>query len=212
MIGLIGGTFDPIHLGHLRIALEVAERCQLDQLRFIPGHTPPHRAQPLASPEQRWEMVQRAIAPEPRFVGDRRELERAGASYTVDTLTSLRRELGADVPLLFIMGADAFLGFQRWQRWQTILELTHLVVTQRPGYAVDEADWYRPRLAACVAELRAECAGRVLFTEVTQLDISATFIRERGRAGGSLRYLLPEVVCDYIADVGLYGPGRLAGS
>lgn len=211
MIGVIGGTFDPIHFGHLRIALEVAEQCELEQVRFIPGHIPPHRPQPVASPEQRWDMVQLAIAQEPRFVADRRELEREGASYTVDTLASLRAELGADVRLLFILGTDAFLGFQSWHRWQDILQLTHLVVTQRPGYSVDENEWYSERLVQCPAALREQRAGKVLFTEVTQLDVSATLLRERGRLGGSLRYLLPEVVCEYVADTGLYGDIKSIG-
>lgn len=206
MIGIIGGTFDPIHFGHLRIALEVAERCELEQVRFIPGHIPPHRPQPVASPEQRWEMVNLAIAQTRCFSADRRELERDGASYTVDTLTSLRQEVGNDVPLVFIMGTDAFLGFQSWHCWQGILKLAHLVVTQRPGYQhADGVDWCADRLVDEASELRTRMAGNILFTDVTQLDISATLLRTRARVHGSLRYLLPETVCDYIADAGLYG-------
>ncbi|MGB0846003.1 MAG: nicotinate-nucleotide adenylyltransferase [Thiolinea sp.] len=205
MIGILGGTFDPVHYGHLRTALEIGESCGMEQVRFIPGNIPPHRPQPLASPEQRWEMVQLAIAGEPLFIADRRELDRRGASYTVDTLTSLRHDLGSGVPLAFIMGMDAFLAFRTWHRWQDIMQQVHLVVMQRPGYQPDPADWYGKMLVQTQCELSESVAGKVAFLDVTQLEISATAIRQRCLAQSSLRYLLPEPVRHYILANDLYG-------
>ncbi|TXH69225.1 MAG: nicotinate-nucleotide adenylyltransferase [Thiothrix sp.] len=204
MIGIIGGTFDPIHLGHLRTALEIAESCGMEQMRFIPGSVPPHRPQPKASAEQRWEMVNLAIAGEPLFAADRRELERQGNSYTVDTLASLRDDLGAKTPLAFVLGMDAFLAFRSWHRWQDIMQLAHLVVMSRPGYAPDPHDWYGELLAQTTCELRSTAAGRVTFLSVTQLDISATQIRAACKNNKSIRFLLPEAVCHYIQEHSLY--------
>lgn len=204
MIGIMGGTFDPIHFGHLRTALEIAESCGMEQVRFIPGSVPPHRPQPKASAEQRWEMVNLAIESEPLFQADRRELERQGNSYTVDTLTSLRDDLGAKVPLGFVLGMDAFLAFRSWHRWQDIMQLAHLVVMNRPGYAPDPHDWYGELLVQTTCELRSAAAGRVTFLSVTQLDISATKLREACKNNKSVRFLLPDAVCHYIQEHGLY--------
>lgn len=204
MIGILGGTFDPVHFGHLRTALEIAEGCGMEQVRFIPGSIPPHRPQPLASAQQRLEMVQLAIADEAKFVADSRELDRSGESYSVTTLQSLRNDFGAEVPLAFIMGMDAFLSFRSWHRWQDIMQLAHLVVMHRPGYEPDASEWHGSTHVQEHCELQQSPAGRVAFQSVTQLDISATFIREASRSGNSLRYLLPEPVRAYIAAHDLY--------
>lgn len=204
MIGIMGGTFDPIHFGHLRTALEIAESCGMEQVRFIPGSVPPHRPQPQASAEQRWAMVKLAIENEPLFYADRRELERQGHSYTVDTLSSLRADLGAKTPLAFVLGMDAFLAFRSWHRWQDIMQLAHLVVMSRPGYAPDPHDWYGQLLAQTTCELRSTTAGRVTFLAVTQLDISATAIREACKTKKSVRFLLPDAVNQYIQAHKLY--------
>ncbi len=204
MIGIMGGTFDPIHFGHLRTALEIAESCGMEQVRFIPGSVPPHRPQPQASAEQRWAMVKLAIEDEPLFYADRRELERQGHSYTVDTLSSLRADLGAKTPLAFVLGMDAFLAFRSWHRWQDIMQLAHLVVMSRPGYAPDPQDWYGQLLAQTTCELRSTTAGRVTFLAVTQLDISATAIREACKTKKSVRFLLPDAVNQYIQAHKLY--------
>ena len=203
MIGVMGGTFDPIHFEHLRTALEIAESCGMEQVRFIPGSVPPHRPQPKASAEQRWEMVNLAIAGEPLFQADRRELERQGNSYTVDTLTSLRDDLGVKVPLGFVLGMDAFLAFRSWHRWQDIMQLAHLVVMSRPGYTPDPHDWYGELLVQTTCELRS-AAGRVTFLSVTQLDISATAIREACKNQRSIRFLVPDDVHSYISLHHLY--------
>ncbi|PIE00845.1 MAG: nicotinic acid mononucleotide adenylyltransferase [Thiothrix nivea] len=204
MIGILGGTFDPIHFGHLRPALEIAEACGMEQVRLIPGNIPPHRPQPLATAQQRLAMLRLAIQQQPDFIADPRELNREGESYTVETLQSLRDELGADMPLAFMMGMDAFLSFRRWHRWQTIMQLAHLVIMHRPGYEPETADGFGRYHVQESCELRHSPAGRIAFQAVTQLDISATFIREASRNGHSLRYLLPEAVCEYIAANNLY--------
>ena len=133
MIGVFGGTFDPIHYGHLRAALDVHQALALGELRFLPLNVPVHREQPRASAAQRRAMVEAAIAGEPGFRVDDRELVRAGRSYSVDTLTSLRDELGDTRPICLLVGGDAFNGFFDWHRPRDILELAHLVVMQRPG-------------------------------------------------------------------------------
>lgn len=135
MIGILGGTFDPIHFGHLRTALDVVEDLNLQQLRFIPCGEPPHRDQPHASPAQRLAMVQLAIASESRFMVDAREIQRGGPSYMVETLESLRQELGEQQSLGLIVGLDAFAALDSWYRWQDLIDLAHLIIMTRPGWA-----------------------------------------------------------------------------
>ena len=208
MIGVLGGTFDPIHFGHLRPALEVYESLGLRELRFIPSHVPPHRGAPAAAAGHRLAMVERAIAGVPGFRVDSRELDRPGPSYTVDTLRSLLGEIGSDGPLLLIMGLDAFAGLDTWHRWREIPALAHVVVAHRPGSSIPEHAAYLE--LAPVTESRSaledRASGLVFFQSVTQLDISATDIRERLRAGRSPRYLLPDSVRHYIAEHDLYQP------
>jgi nicotinate-nucleotide adenylyltransferase len=208
MIGILGGTFDPVHFGHLRPALEVTEALGLEQLRFIPCRIPPHRRMPVARSDERAAMVASAIAGEPRFVLDRREFFREGPSYSIDTLRSLRGEFGDGVSLCLIMGADAFAGLSSWYEWESITDLAHIVVCHRPGYAIEAADdmvaWVEAHRTEDRAELAAHPAGRLWYQPVTALDISATQIRELLQAGRDARYLLPESVRDIIREKGLY--------
>ncbi|WP_018953687.1 nicotinate-nucleotide adenylyltransferase [Thioalkalivibrio sulfidiphilus] len=206
MLGILGGTFDPIHFGHLRPALEVMEHLRLDEVRFVPCRIPPHRRTPVASVEHRQAMVERAVHGQPGFVVDRRELDRDGPSYSVDTLESLRAELGNDMPLCLMMGMDAFAGLPSWHRWEEILKLAHIVVAHRPGSPAshDLGDWATEAATRDLHELRARPAGAVWFQPVTQLDISATAIRAMLRRGESPRYLMPSSVLDYIRVQGLY--------
>lgn len=207
-IGILGGTFDPIHYGHLRPALEMLETLQLAEVRFIPCRIPAHRATPLITAEQRLELVQRAIADQPGFVADDRELRRDGPSYMVDTLASLRDDLGDDIPLCLILGADAFRGLPSWHRWQQLSELAHIVVMQRPGALSSLPpvleEFIAQRLIEDVVALRQKPAGSILFQLVTQLHISATQIRALLAHGQSPRYLLPEAALAYIHDRALY--------
>ena len=138
-IGLLGGTFNPIHFGHLRMAQELAESLNLDEVRFIPSANPPHKHAPLVSAEQRATMVRLAIADNPLFKFDDRELNRTGASFTIDTLVSLRDELGEKTSLVLIMGSDAFIKFDTWHRWQEIIKLCHIALVQRPDKKPTEA-------------------------------------------------------------------------
>ncbi len=208
-IGIFGGTFDPVHYGHLRTALELQEALDLAQVRFMPCGTPPHREPPLASAQQRLAMLVLAVEEQPALMVDERELQRPGPSYMVDTLTSLREELG-ETPLCLLLGGDAFNGLTTWHRWQDLINLAHLVVMHRPGWTVAPAQegelgaLLAGRLVTDKAPLHEQPAGCVLLQEVTQLDIAATTIRERVAAGRSPRYLLPEPVWDYIQREGLY--------
>jgi nicotinate-nucleotide adenylyltransferase len=210
-IGLLGGTFDPIHLAHLRLGEELADRVGLVEVRFIPARVPPHRAAPNVTPEHRLEMVRLAIAGNSRFSLDVRECRRKGASYTVDTLTELRQELGAERPLALLMGVDAYNLLTTWSRWQRLYDLAHIVVAHRPGFELDLdklpgalAGETQQRRTANPAELHGSAAGRVLMVDTLPLDISATAIRRLLGAGYSARYLIPEVVLDYIDQNRLY--------
>ncbi|MCK5812882.1 MAG: nicotinate-nucleotide adenylyltransferase [Cocleimonas sp.] len=204
MIGIMGGTFDPIHFGHLRPALEVCERLSLTQVRFIPCSVPPHRAQPMATARQRLKMVGLALANTPQFFLDDRELRRGdNASYSVDTLRSLLEEF--DEPLALMLGADAYLGFNRWKNWREILGMANLVVSCRPGHKIPKLEsWAKGRVVESAEELEKYKAGKIMFIEVTQLAISATDIRRQLLDGLSARYLMPIEVADYINKHQLY--------
>lgn len=209
MIGLLGGTFDPIHFGHLRPALEIRDALGLDEVRFLPCRIPPHRGTPRETAETRAALVARALQGEPGFMLDRRELEREGPSYTVDTLRSLRVELGAEAGLCLILGRDAFNGLPRWHKPEALLRLAHIVVAQRPGEEGEPAATLGDMIAGCVSESLDELAqvpaGRVAFVDVTQLGIAATAIREGLARGQSPRFLVPDGVWEMIRTAGLYG-------
>lgn len=207
MIGILGGTFDPIHFGHLRTALDVMQATGLREVRFMPLHRAVHRDQPETAGALRLRMVQAAIAQQPGFVADDRELQRQGDSYTVDTLASLHGEF-PEQPLCLLLGMDAFDGFAAWHRPEEILRLAHLIVMHRPGQAQPADPRVREMLEArrCAGSdgLGATPAGRIWLQSVTQLDISSTRIRALVTAGASPRYLLPEAVLRIIEAHGLY--------
>lgn len=207
-IGILGGTFDPVHNGHLRLAQEVLEQCDLAAVHFIPSGTPPHRNAPHANAQQRLDMVHLALQGNPAFMLDEREARRADPCYTVDTLTALRTELGAHQPLCLLMGGDAFLQLHTWHEWKQLFELAHIAVVQRAGgrplgNAVNEADAvlrseYHARLAPASRLLHDAPAGLILVADMPALEISATNIRRRCAESKSIRYLLPDAVADYI--------------
>jgi len=201
MIGILGGTFDPIHYGHLRTALDVQQALGLESIRLIPLNDPPHREHPATPARQRLAMVRAAVADNPLFRVDDRELRRAGKSYTLDTLRSLRRELG-EISLCLLMGSDAFRGFPDWHQPELILELAHLVVMRRPGE--ESPHHYPDRVTTDPASLRITPGGRILFQPVTQLGISATGIRSLLHQGREPRYLLPDAVLHLIRREKLY--------
>jgi len=205
---ILGGTFDPVHFGHLRPALEVAQALAVDRLHMVPAPSPPHRAEPGAPAAHRVAMLERALAGQDSLVLDTRELEREGPSYTVDTLAGIR-EGEPERPVALVVGEDSFASLTQWHDWQRLPELAHLVVMTRPG-APRVLDAALERLstrnrARDPAELRSRPAGLVLTVPVTALDISASRIRAMIGRGEDPRWLLPESVLDYIRENGLYG-------
>jgi nicotinate-nucleotide adenylyltransferase len=213
-LALLGGTFDPVHVGHLRAAIEAREALSAEEVRLLPAALPPHREQPLASAEQRLAMLEAAICGVPGLCADARELQRNGPSYTFDTLTSVRAEIGAAKPLVLVLGADAFAGLPSWHRWREIIELAHIAVLARP----DAHGLIDPRLEELLAragtaepsKLASSPAGRVLRLQVPPLPVSSTLIRARLQRGRSVRFLVPDAVIEMIAAQGWYG-SRIAG-
>ena len=210
-LGLFGGTFDPIHYGHLRLAEEAIAHLGLGGVRWLPAGQPPHRGVPQVTAAQRLDMVRQATAGNPRFCVDASEVEADAPSYTVHTLERLRRELGGQQQLVLLVGADAFAGLPTWHRWRELLALAHLAVSHRPGFPI-AAESLVPELAAEFsrrrsddpAVLAAAPAGRIVSFAMTQLAISATQIRKLLANGLSPRYLLPDAALDYIQTHQLY--------
>lgn len=209
---MLGGTFDPIHLAHLRMAEECADAIGLAKVRCIPTGTPPHRSAPRVSGPHRMEMLRLAIRGNPRFEADDREIRRQGVCYSFDTLNELRAELG-ERPLCLLMGSDAFSALTTWHRWEELFDLAHIVIAHRPGFSVQQLQSslpgalrksYLQRLAASPGILRRDSAGAIYVKEITALDIAATHIRAILAGAGSARYLVPEAVLDYIEHHRLY--------
>ena len=206
-IGLFGGTFDPVHYGHLRTGFELMQALGLAEMRFIPAGRPPHRDQPLADAALRLAMVRAAIAGQPGFTVDDREVRRDGPSYAVVTLEELRAEAPGR-RLCLALGMDAFLGLDRWHRWRDVLRLAHVVVAHRPGWRAPTDGTLGELLAACgtrdPARLAAADAGLVYVHAVTQLEISSTDLRNIVTGGRDPRYLVPDEVREIIRETGCY--------
>ena len=209
-LGVFGGTFDPIHYGHLRLAETAREALGLARVRLIPAGQPPHRATPGAAGAHRLAMARLAAADNPAFEVDPAEVEAEQASYTILSLERLRAELGPGRPLVLLLGVDAFLGLPTWRRWTELFDFAHLAVANRPGYSLDGATMTAAlaeeakRRQASSSILGAAPAGHLVQFAMTPLAISATDIRARCAAGQSLRYLLPPPVVDYISRHQLY--------
>ncbi|TIH07647.1 nicotinate-nucleotide adenylyltransferase [Pseudomonas leptonychotis] len=206
-IGLLGGTFDPVHIGHLRSAVEVAESLRLDELRLIPSARPPHRTAPQTSAVDRLAMVRLAVAGADVLQVDDRELLRDKPSYSIDTLESLRAELAADDQLVLLLGWDAFCGLPSWQRWEELLLHCHILVLQRPDADSEAPEALRNLLAArSVNDPSAFNGpnGQIAFIWQTPLAVSATQIRSLLARGKSARFLVPDAVLAYIHAHGLY--------
>jgi nicotinate-nucleotide adenylyltransferase len=206
-IGILGGTFDPVHFGHLRLALEVYQALDLTEVRLIPLHTPPHRRAPIAGPTQRLTMLQLAVTGTTGLVVDDREIIRGKTSYTVETLQSLRTEIG-NTPLFLILGVDAFQSLNTWYLWTAIPEYAHIILAGRPGsketFKHNEVrKLYSSRVCNNRSALRKPC-GRIMKIDVPALDISATRIRSLCSQNKELHYLLPDDVISYIKRESLY--------
>jgi nicotinate-nucleotide adenylyltransferase len=218
-IGIFGGSFDPIHVGHLRTAHELLTGLDLAEVRFIPSRLPPHRPPTVAPEALRLRMLEAALEGLPGFRVDGRELLRPGPSFMVDTLASLRAELGTR-PLCLLLGLDAFLGLPTWDRWRELPELAHIVVARRPGFAEqlggqldgqlngqlngEAGELLRSRASTNPHDLASMPAGRVLIQDVTQLEISSSAIRNLVAAGGDPRFLVPDAVRDLIGMTHIY--------
>jgi len=206
-IGVFGGTFDPIHCGHLRTAFELWQELHLAEVRFLPTGSPPHRDQLYASAELRLKMVRAAVADQSGFVVDDREVRRSGLSYSVDTLTELRAEY-PERSLCLLLGMDAFLGLPHWHRWRELLTLAHIVVAHRPGWRAPTTGPLGEVMVdhgtGSVRTLHEERAGRLYVRAVTQLEISSTELRALIVGGRDPRYLVPDAVRQIILDTGCY--------
>ncbi|MBS0848628.1 nicotinate-nucleotide adenylyltransferase [Citrobacter sp. JGM124] len=206
---IYGGTFDPIHYGHLNSVTALAEQVSLHQIIIMPNNVPPHRPQPEATSEQRRKMVELAIANNPLFTLDCRELKRATPSWTVDTLEEVRAEKGNQQPLAFIIGQDSLLSLPHWHRWESLLSLCHLLVCQRPGYPLtmetpERQQWLETHRTSSVASLHQQPAGCIFIAPTPLYDISATLIRQRLAAGQPCDDLVPAPVLNFIHQQHLY--------
>jgi nicotinate-nucleotide adenylyltransferase len=211
LVGILGGTFNPIHYGHLRMAQELADGLGMDEVKLIPSANPPHKDNVTVSAEHRAAMVKLAIADNPLFSIDEIELNRDGASYTIDTLISLRESLGKDTALCLMMGSDAFMKLNTWHRWQELLNYAHIILVQRPNQGKPQEPLpeelqrlLRDHYAEDVSALREESAGLINMQAISAQDISATQIRENLKHGVSMRYLLPEEVIEYVQQQNIY--------
>lgn len=207
-IGLFGGTFDPIHLGHLRVALELKQRLALDQMRMLPCHIPPHRQEPRASASDRLAMVQVAIGQCSQLQVDELELQNAKPSFSVHTLEILRDQLGSEVSLCLAIGMDSLASLNTWYRWRELLELAHIVVAARPGWqepSGGEMADYIGLHRGVAANLAKQSRGKIVIEELSLLPISSTEIRRIIGSGESAQFLVPDCIWSYIQDHQLYG-------
>ena len=211
-IGIFGGTFDPVHFGHLRAALEARELLGLEDFRLLPAGTPPHREGTMASSQDRLNMLKLAVAAYPEFRVDDREVRREGRSFMADTLVEIRAEAGK-TPVLLIIGQDAANELDSWHDWRSLFGLAHIVIMRRPGarpaWKGELRDRMENGLVKQAGSLHNSPSGAVLPLQITQLAISSTDIRERMRAGLSARFLMPDSVIDYIEQQQLYFAGQV---
>jgi nicotinate-nucleotide adenylyltransferase len=207
-VALFGGTFNPVHLGHLRIAVELAELLEVEQLRMVPCSLPPHREALSVSAEQRMAMLQMAVADYPQLVADDIELQRGGTTYTIDTLRQIRQQIGSDTPLYFCIGIDALINLDSWQEWQQLCDYCHLVISARPDYVLPSSgvltDWINQHRCNDLPQLKQCSAGKLYFCDSTRLAISSTDIRDKIKRGNGIDFLTPAAIVNYIHQQNLY--------
>ena len=206
-IGIFGGTFDPIHNGHLRIALEALEELSLSAVHFVPCGQSPLRSEPAATNDIRLKMVKAAVEAEPRFIMDAREIKRGGPSYTYDTLTTLRDGY-KESSMCLILGMDSFISLPRWYRWEELIDLAHIVIAHRPGWKAPTegllGGFVKEHLAESSQEAVTKREGSLFVLPVTQLEISATKLRSSIRLGADPKFLVPESVRAIIKETECY--------
>lgn len=207
MSGILGGTFDPIHNGHLRAGLEILQMLQLDEVRFIPCHQSAFKEETIACAHDRLNMIFAAIESVPAFKVDDREIKHGGKSYTIDTLKALRQE-HPDTIFNLLLGSDAFINLDGWKHWEKLLDYCHIIIMLRPGKVfnptMDVKRFFDIHQASDLSDLRENLHGFIYLQDITQLDISATAIRAQLQAGYSPEFLLPESVLKYILEKKLY--------
>ena len=213
LVGIFGGTFDPIHYGHLRVAEEIVETVGLQKMYFVPAGMPRLRYSPVASSQHRVEIVRLAIQKNPDFVLDEREIYRDGVSYSIDTVREFKQEFGEEVRLCFILGADAFIKLPEWNNWKELFNLCHFIVSTRPGYTLtlikellskELREECSQRWVSNTESLKKDTSGLIFIASTTMLDISATSIRAHIAVGRSVRHLVPSVTVNYISENKLY--------
>ena len=213
LVGIFGGTFDPIHYGHLRVAEEIVETVGLQKMYFVPAGMPRLRHSPVASPQHRVEIVRLAIQKNPDFVLDGREIYRDGVSYSIDTVREFKQEFGEEVRLCLVLGADAFIKLPEWNNWKELFNLCHFIVSTRPGYTLtlikellskELREECSQRWVSNTESLKKDTSGLIFIASTTMLDISATSIRAHIAAGISIRHLVPGVIVNYISENKLY--------
>lgn len=213
-VGIFGGTFDPIHAGHIATATEVSQQLNLELVHLIPNGTPSHRGGPGASAQHRLEMVRLAVDELPLFFADDREIKRGGLSYTVDTLKALRKQYGPERPLVLVLGSDAFLGLPSWNRWQQVFDLVHVVVMNRPGTELGEPtasqDWWQKRRNPDIVACTTTPFGSIFELTVSPMDVSSTNIRTLLEDGSDVGDMLAPQVLRYIVQRSLYSTGDTA--
>lgn len=209
-IGVFGGTFDPVHNAHIQMALSALSKLDLDEVRLIPCHQPPHRDQPQLTSRQRLHLLELATAHHPSLLVDDRELKRSGPSWTVDTLRDLRQEFGEQVSIVLLMGADAYSSLNSWHQWQQLPKLAHIAVFLRPGYSLPDSgplSEYLDRSSSgqpLLLGIQNQPSGLVAALDQSQVDLSATYVREQ-LGKGRLPSGLDPAVSHYIVQHQLYG-------
>ena len=213
LVGIFGGTFDPIHYGHLRVAEEIVDAIGLDKMYFVPAGIPRLRRIPVVSPQHRAEIIRIAIKNNPAFVLDKREIYRDGVSASIDSMREFKQEFGGEVSLCFVIGVDAFVKLEEWNSWREFFDLCHFIVSTRPGYVFNSINELLPkelqkecsqRWVSSADSLRNTTSGLIFIETTTMLDISATNIRAHIASGKSVRYLVPDIVVSYISENKLY--------
>ncbi len=212
LIGILGGTFDPIHNGHIRLALEAQQQLELDQVRFMPVNIPPHRTRPVASSSHRRSMIELSIQDESKLYIDLRELESEDISYSINTLKSLRQEFTDDA-LYLIVGKDALNKIDSWKDWQELLDYAHIVVANRPSISTREStnnispelqSWIEKHQITDHAQLKTCSSGNIVFINIPMLDISSSMVRKFYLENKTVDNLLPTIAQTYIKDNQLY--------